>query len=175
MVRPMRTFVLTVIGPDTPGLVERLAAAISAAGGLWIDSRMSQLAGQFAGILRVQVEDEQADTLRAGLLACETETLRLVIHEGQEAAPVERRLVGLELVGGDRAGIVHEISRVIASRNVNVVRLETEITGAPWSGESLFKALATLEVPPGLELVKLREALEAIATDLMVTIQLEER
>ena len=53
-----RSYVLTLIGPDSPGLVERLAEAVADAGGNWVESEMSRLAGQFAGILRVQLPGE---------------------------------------------------------------------------------------------------------------------
>ena len=54
----MDHLVLTVIAPDQPGLVERVAQCIAAHGGNWLESRMSRMAGQFAGILRVAVPAE---------------------------------------------------------------------------------------------------------------------
>ena len=52
----METYlVLTVIGDDRPGLVEALAETIAAHEGNWLESRMSHLAGKFAGLLRVSV------------------------------------------------------------------------------------------------------------------------
>jgi len=51
--------VLTLIGPDRPGLVESVAARVAAHGGNWLESRMAHLAGQFAGILRVEVPAER--------------------------------------------------------------------------------------------------------------------
>ena len=51
----MDHLVLTVIAEDQPGLVERIAQCISEHGGNWLESRMSRMAGQFAGILRVDV------------------------------------------------------------------------------------------------------------------------
>lgn len=41
--------VLTVIGPDRPGLVSKLSDAIAAGGGNWLAARMASLAGQFGG------------------------------------------------------------------------------------------------------------------------------
>lgn len=47
----MSTFlVLTVIADDKPGIVEQLAATITEHGGNWLESRMAQMAGKFAGI-----------------------------------------------------------------------------------------------------------------------------
>ncbi|HRE90933.1 MAG TPA: ACT domain-containing protein, partial [Myxococcota bacterium] len=59
--------VLTVIGVDKPGLVDRLATAIATAGGSWLGSRMARLSGQFAGIVEVQVEGERVDELARAL------------------------------------------------------------------------------------------------------------
>ena len=47
------SLVLTVIGPDRPGLVEALSQSIASHDGNWLESRMAKLSGQFAGIVRV--------------------------------------------------------------------------------------------------------------------------
>lgn len=63
----MDHLVLTVIATDHPGLVERIAQCIASHGGNWLESRMSRMAGQFAGILRVAVPAEGYDELVEGL------------------------------------------------------------------------------------------------------------
>ena len=55
--------VLTVIADDKPGLVESLSQTIAANSGNWLESSMSQLAGKFAGILRVSVADDRVNQL----------------------------------------------------------------------------------------------------------------
>lgn len=45
----MDHLVLTVFAPDKPGQVERIAQCIAEQGGNWLESRMSRMAGQFAG------------------------------------------------------------------------------------------------------------------------------
>ena len=55
--------VLTVIADDKPGLVESLSQIIASNSGNWLESSMSQLAGKFAGILRVSVDDDRAENL----------------------------------------------------------------------------------------------------------------
>ncbi|WP_277423370.1 glycine cleavage system protein R, partial [Pseudomonas viridiflava] len=54
----MDHLVVTLVAPDKPGLVERIAQCIAEQGGNWLESRMSRMAGQFAGILKVGVEPE---------------------------------------------------------------------------------------------------------------------
>ena len=59
--------VLTVIGKDKPGLVESLSQVIVENSGNWLESSMCQLAGKFAGILRVSVNDKDTESLIDGL------------------------------------------------------------------------------------------------------------
>jgi glycine cleavage system regulatory protein len=170
----MESLVVTVIGKDRPGLVESVSAVVEDNGGSWVESRMSRLAGEFAGILRVSVPAAQADALSAALEALHADGLRVLVERGFEEAGQEGKVVLLELVGGDRPGIVHKLSEALAARGVNVDELNTECEGAPWSGGTLFKAMARLRAPKTLDLDQLRESLEAIAGDLMVDISLGE-
>ena len=170
----MESLVVTVIGKDRPGLVESVSAVVEASGGSWVESRMSRLAGEFAGILRVSVPGDRADALTERLEALESGGLRVVVERGVEEDPVEGYPIVLDLIGSDRPGIVHKISEALAARNVNVDELNTECDGAPWSGDTLFKATARLRAPKDLDLDQLREGLEAIAGDLMVDITIGE-
>jgi len=168
------SLVLTVIGPDRPGIVERLAQTIATHEANWLESRMAHLAGQFAGLLRASVHESRAAALTEALQQLEAEGLRVVIERA--AAPqqaTERRPLRLELVGSDRPGIVRDISRVLAERRVNVEDLTTECDAAPMSGGMLFRASARLDVPGDLSLDELRRTLEGLANDLMVEITLD--
>ena len=49
------SLILTVIGDDRPGLVERLSSVVSQHQGNWLESSMSHLSGKFAGIVRMHV------------------------------------------------------------------------------------------------------------------------
>lgn len=77
----MDHLVLTVIAPDQPGLVERIAQCIAAHGGNWLESRMSRMAGQFAGILKVAVLAEGYDELVEGLQALNSQGIRVLVAE----------------------------------------------------------------------------------------------
>ena len=82
------------------------------------------------------------------------------------------RELRLDLVGQDRPGIVRDISAGLAAIGVNVAELSTECTSAPMSGEVLFNASALLHLPVERTLEELRDAMEKIASDLMVDIDL---
>jgi glycine cleavage system regulatory protein len=165
---------MTVIGPDRPGLVESIANAVAAHEGNWLESRMSRLGGQFAGILRVEVPAENEPALVGALRSLESKQLTVVLH--RDAAPVStpsQPLSVLEIVGHDRPGIVREISRVLAANGVNVEELSSELGSAAMSGEMLFKAKARLRIPSACDVPALRAALERLAGDLIVDISLE--
>jgi glycine cleavage system regulatory protein len=169
------SLVLTVIGPDQPGLVEALAQTVADHGGSWESSRMARLAGYFAGILEVRVPAEGKAPLFKALHELAGQGLRVIVEDapGGADAPVTRE-IKLELVGQDRPGIIRDISAGLAAIGVNVAELSSECTPAPMSGETLFKAGALLHLPGSCSLDTLREALEEIAADLMVDIDLAE-
>ena len=172
----MPSFVLTLIGPDRPGLVDSVAAVVKENQANWLESRMAHLAGHFAGIVRVEIAESHAEQLVEGLGQLESKGLSITVRRDAEAqAPAEIPLVRLQLVGNDRPGIVSEVSRVLAEHHVNVEEFHTECGEAPNSGSTLFHAEAQLCLPPELALAELQGALEGIAVDLMVDIQLKDQ
>lgn len=173
----MATLVLTVIGDDRPGLVEELAAVIDRSGGSWSQSSMAHLASKFAGIVEVDVPDASADELAEALGRFDSSELQVGVHRAGEAieevaAPESTVIIELELVGQDRPGIVHEVARVLARAGVSIDELMTATSSAPMSGETLFEASALLTAPLGIDRAALAAALEAVADELMVDIDL---
>lgn len=168
----MDHLVLTVIAPDQPGLVERIAQCIAAHGGNWLESRMSRMAGQFAGILRVAVPAEGYDELVDGLQALNAHGIRVLVAESGIEPSCTWKPIHLDLVGNDRPGIVRDITRLLAEHGINVESLTTEVAPAPMSSEPLFHADAVLAVPLTLSLDLLRDKLESLADDMMVELNL---
>ena len=170
----MTTLTLTLIGRDRPGLVRALSEKIAAVGGNWLESRMARLAGQFAGILQVDVPAAEVERLMADLQTLEQEGLQATVVQGVgEDAPASHQTVLLELVGQDRPGIVREIAQALAGRRVNIEELTTRVVSGSFSGESLFEAEARLRVPADVPAEEVRHLLEMLANELMVDISLE--
>jgi glycine cleavage system regulatory protein len=170
----LNTFiVLTFIGEDRPGLIRSLSETVVSHGGNWLGSRSARLAGKFAGILHASVPDERADELIGELEKFAERGLSVVVERTAPAPARGRfRRLRLDLIGNDRPGIVHDISRALAERQINVDELQTECVSAPMSGEMLFKATADLRAPEGIAIDELRDRLENLADELMVDIQL---
>ncbi len=175
------SLVMTVIGPDRPGLVEALSRAVVRPGGDWLESRMVHLAGQFAGVLLTTVPAAHADDLIASLRSLERDGLRVEVHRSAGgsvgsspgSSPGEGvRSVELELFGPDHPGIIHDLARCLAARGVNVDELETERVAAPMTGDAIFRAWARLSVPVRIGADELHAALDAVAAETRVDIVL---
>jgi glycine cleavage system regulatory protein len=169
-----KSLVLTVIGSDRPGIVNQLSDVAQRFGANWAGSRMASLAGQFAGIVHFQVPDENAEPLAHALRGLGSSGLHVLIAMADASGvPASRRIVRLELVGNDRPGIVRDLSGALARRGVSIEELHTEFVSAPMSADPLFKVNALLAVPAGLSDAELKGELEALATEMMVDVELE--
>ncbi|SFG90916.1 glycine cleavage system protein R [Neptunomonas qingdaonensis] len=169
----MTSLILTIIGPDKPGLVEHLSNTIAEHDGNWLESALSRLGGKFAGILVISVPEEKASDLTDALQALQKSGLKIIAETADEQErPSTLQAFTLELIGHDKPGIVREISQALAKRHINVENLTTELVSGSMSAELLFKAEAHLLAPDNIDLDDLQSAIEAIASDLMVDITL---
>lgn len=169
----MATLVLTVIGDDRSGLVSALSGVIAEHGGSWERSQMARLAGKFAGIVCVAVPDDRVDALTAALAPLGQQgLLDVTVERSGEPAAAAGTVLTLELVGADRPGIVHDITRVLAVHHVSIEELHTDTRPAPMSNDMLFEARARLVAPATVGTGELREVLEQLANELMVDLSL---
>ena len=167
-------FVMTIISPDRPGLVDAIASLVAENGGNWLESRMCHLGGQFAGILRIEIAEEKRSALRQALEGLADQNLEIVIHDDPLVDDGDcAEVASIEIVGQDRPGIVSQIANAFARRDVNVEELSTECRSAPMSGERLFEAKARVCIPAACDTDALRQELEAVAADLLVDISFE--
>jgi glycine cleavage system regulatory protein len=165
--------VMTIIGPDRTGLVESVARVVAEHGGNWLESRMSRLGGDFAGILRIEIPAEKKTALLNALQ--KISGLNVTVRSDETKTPaLGGRQTKLEIVGHDRLGIVREISAALARAGVNVEEFSSEVVSAPMSGETLFKATARLQLPENCNLAALKAGLEQIAADLQVDVSFAE-
>jgi len=167
----MNQLVITIVGKDHPGIVESLSVVVADHDGNWLSSSMSNLAGQFAGIIEVAVADDQREALAAAMGALPG----LQVHSVVGDASVEvgaLPMAELEVVGTDHPGIVQRVTQVLKNKGVNLLQFATWTESAPNSGEELFRAVAEFELPPTVDLEGLKAELEDLAEDLAVDIEL---
>jgi glycine cleavage system regulatory protein len=165
----MKQLVLTLIGKDKAGLVEQLATIVSEHHGNWSASNLSHLAGFFAGILQIEVEEEHCEALTSALQ--QMTSLDIHVHYGENTRLDAEKLLKFVITGNDRPGIVKELSSVIKHKGTNIVHFESSKQSAPNWGVPLFNAIATVQLPDGLNKEEVIHALEAIASDVVVDVE----
>ena len=167
----MNQLVITIVGDDRPGIVESLAAVVADHDGNWLSSSMSNLAGQFAGIIEIAVGPDQRDALAAAIGGLPG----LQVHSVVGSAPTEvgdNPIAELEVVGADHPGIVQRLTEVLKNEGVSLLQFASWTESAPNSGDDLFRAVAEFELPPTVDLEGLKAKLEDMAEDLAVDIEL---
>ncbi|MXN66640.1 ACT domain-containing protein [Stappia sp. GBMRC 2046] len=162
--------VLTVLANDRSGLVEKLSDVIAAENGNWVESSMARLAGEFAGIVRVSVEDARVPMLEEALAGLGTEGISVTVRRGAPTPPPEGRHASLSLVCQDHPGIIHSVAAALAEHGVSIDELTSEVFPGSMSGERMFGVQADIVLPPGTDEGDLRAALEDLAGDLMAEI-----
>ncbi len=167
--------VLTAVGKDRPGLVERISTIIHRAGGNLEDSRMAILGGEFAAILLISGSESAVAQVAASSDQL-SEELGLLVHFRSTAArgiPAANRPYLLRLSGVDRTGIVARVSTVLSASGINVAALESEVVHAPLTGTPMFYLRARLQVPVELGIQGLRDRLSLLADEENLDVLLE--
>ncbi len=158
--------VFTAVGPDRPGLVEAIAAAIHDAGASLQDSRMAILGGEFALILLVKGEAAVLDVIKGSIVGLESDLgLRCIVKDTSAQQAGQHLPYSLRVSGVDRPGIVRAVSHLLANHGVNVAALESRVTNAPLSGTQMFVLDAQLQVPSRTVLGELRRVLVSMCDD----------
>lgn len=168
----MALLVLSVTGSDRPGLTRALADAILAAGGNWLESHLSRLAGLYVGSVLVEIDDGSLGALRAGIAAVDAAGLDVRMAPALEAERPEGEKLAFSLVGQDRPGIVRLVSAAVSGLGANIETFETWLSAEAHAGASLFHMSARLSLPPGLDAQQVQAALEAISGEIMVDVAL---
>ena len=162
--------IMTVLGADRPGLVRSLADIVTRHGGNWLDSRMARLAGQFAGIVRIECPAATVDDLLRELQTPGVHGLTVLAAREHAIESPARRIVRVEVVGNDRPGIVRDLTAAIASAGGNVEELTTGLESAPMSGHPLFRASGEVSIAENADPAELIAAIENLSGDLTVDV-----
>lgn len=161
---------MTILGPDQRGLVRMIAEIVEQHGGSWVESRLARLAGQFAGVIRVECLSASREDLQQALGILEAQGIRItLIQEPIQRLDVTPSVV-LEVLGNDRPGIVRELTEAIAGCGGNVEELVTGVESAPMSGEQMFRARGVVSFPEESAIALLQSAIEKLSDDLNVSV-----
>lgn len=165
------SLVMTVLGPDRPGIVEALAEQLRLHEGSWQESRLAHLQDQFAGIVEVSLPEERIHGFQQAMAGLKDSHQLQCQMSGVTTAKVSGKKVKLTFLGQDRPGIVFAISDLLCDLNVNVESMDTSVQSAPMSGEQLFCARFEVQLPAQLDVDALEARLAVIGQELMLDFQ----
>jgi glycine cleavage system transcriptional repressor len=175
-----RTFALSAIGKDRPGIVAEVSGLIYECGGNLEDSSMTRLGEQFALLILLSGSGEEFSyRLTTGCKRLEWEkhlSIFLTPLEAGEGKPGEKdRLDPYELstTGMDRMGIVHRVSRLLADHGINIADMHTKAAPSPESGTPIFTMKILLEVPVSVSPQTLLKELNRLGEELAIDISLK--
>ncbi|MDY0745984.1 formyltransferase family protein [Paucibacter sp. R3-3] len=172
----MTSVVVTIMGPDRPGIVSLLSDRAQRHGANWAASRLGRYAREFAGMVHFEVPRDNADALVAALQGLESTGLRLAITKSDDTHVAgSLRSVELSLVADDRIGIVSQLTRVLADHGVSIENIQTEIVRGGPAGKTTFKVHAHLLVPAALSMESLQREVGALAHEMTADLALGER
>lgn len=165
----MTRLAVAVLGPDRPGVIAAVTRELLADGGNLEDASMTLLQGQFAMTLIVD-RNTSVDEVSAALQDV-SRSLDLLISV-RETSPDSDELRPpcvphvLAVHGGDRPGLLHRMSALLASYDVNITDLSTRLVGA--GAAPVYVMLVSCDVPTSAPLAGLRRAVLELAAELGV-------
>jgi glycine cleavage system transcriptional repressor len=172
----MRTFAVSGVGLDRPGIIAAVAERLVAHGVNVADSEMAILRGHFTMMLLVTgPPDLDADALAAELRATGEELgmEALTLREVTEAhgSTTEPSWV-VSVHGADHPGILAAVTRALANAQVNVHDLHTRVVGEA-GGKPLYVMFMEVAPPDDLAEDDLRALLRAAADSQQVDVSLQ--
>jgi glycine cleavage system transcriptional repressor len=150
--------ILTAVGPDKIGLVEKISEFIVQQGCNIEDSKMAVFCGEFA--LIVLVSGGSKNLLKIANACNELETLtglNVWVKRPSSKKSVEPSLpYKLTAACMDHPGVVHKLSSVLSNLAINIESMETKTYPAPISGTPIFRLEALISIPTKLNVKALR-------------------
>jgi glycine cleavage system transcriptional repressor len=169
-----QNLILTAVGPDKIGLVERISEFIVQHGCNIEDSKMAVFCGEFALILLISGES-------TNLMRIANAYHELAAQTGLNVwvkTPTVRKVAGQSLPYRltascmDHPGVVHRLSHLLSQQGINIESMETKTYLAPVSGTPIFRMEAEMAVPAGLNINYLRNQLGEVEREENIDIDL---
>ena len=151
--------VITALGEDKPGIVDKLTEIVADCRCNVIDSRMSALGGEFAIMLMAAGKWNELAKLEDALSSA-GDKLGLIINSKRterNKSATGQMPYNIDVISIDQPGIVHELARFFSSRNINLQELNTTQYAAAHTGTPMFAVQLIANIPASTHIAMLRE------------------
>lgn len=178
----MKSFSLSAIGRDQPGIVAAITEPLFKHGCNIEDSSMTILGAEFAVILLMRLPREvDFDSLikeikEVGKACALTIDMKEVAEDTQEEPTALSNYI-LTLYGEDSTGLIYKTANLLFEEGINITDLETKTARSEGNGESesrqLYMMMMELYVTAETDLTGLKARLKALSSELGVSIKLK--
>ncbi len=159
---------LTLVGPDRPGIVAAVSRVLLGAGAELGEASMMRLGGLFTIMLMVGLEGDGVHL--KGLLESVRNEYKLRVHVDELNAGLHRRIepdARITVYGADRTGIVFEVTDALAQAGLSITDLRSDVAGS----EDKPIYIMSIEGVAQQGFAALEQALGNIPGDMRVTLE----
>lgn len=151
--------VMSALGKDRHGIVDRLSKAIFDLDCNISDSRMTVLGGEFAILLLVEGPWNRLAKLEDQVAELQTQLDLTIVTRRTEERQGEVHLMpyGVDVVSLDHPGIVHSLASFFSQRGINIEDMTTASYAAAHTGTPMFSVRMSVGIPANIHLAGLRE------------------
>jgi len=151
--------VMSALGKDRPGIVDKLTKAIFEANCNITDSRMTVLGGEFAILLMVEGAWNRLQKLEDQTPELQEELALTIITRRTEERSQDQQLLpyGVEVVSLDHPGIVHTLASFFSDRNINIEDMTTASYAAAHTCTQMFAVHLSVGIPADIHIAALRD------------------
>ena len=164
--------VISVFAEDRPLLIQAVSDCVLQHDGNWLESSLSRLCGQFAGLVHIDVDEARRADLLHSLAQLEQQGIRVTEHSADGVVEEDDSVNAVEILveANDRPGIIGEITQVLGLAGINIESLETGCESASMAGYTLFRAHMLLAMPDAMSEDDLDAIFASVSDDLMISI-----
>ncbi|GLT16815.1 transcriptional regulator [Vibrio zhanjiangensis] len=167
-----RIFIVSFAGSATPTMIKKLASITHDHGGKWLVSKVNFLEDQVAGVIKVELPQENENLVKEAFCNCENLLVRFgkAKNHSQHVASIYK----LRLDSADRAGIVNEISHTLDKQDIQILDMDCQrvfVAGGGGVSSSLFTATMTVRLPDDFIIEDVVKDLEALSIGIRVIVE----
>ncbi len=167
--------VMSGVGKDRVGIVNRIAHGVASAGGNIEMQRAAKLAGDFAVIMLVSVDEDQTETgaIIDRLNQLSTEEFAVTARKAFDFDDLSGDgTIQAELAaeGADQPGIIDAVTFFLVQKNISITTMDYDIANAPMTGTTLLQLKARLSIPNDVDVSRIENDLADLERDLGIRI-----
>lgn len=163
-------FVQTVIGEDSPNVIDSLAQFTRGQGGEWLMTKISKLAGRFTAMMKVSIPADSEAALKEGLEK-EFPELTFVYAPTREAVAGETVTKTLVIDCDDRPGLTRDITRLLADLNLQTENMEFHRFPVTLVGRTVYSAKMTVTMPSDMNAAVIEQELVGLSEGVRVSFE----